>query len=172
VAYFQEQLQPVQDFVKALNFSSNNKEVQKRTEELFNQAVETINNKMHLLNYVSEEGFILSEYILERSLLRASITNKKKAKKKQKAEAAKASKDAKASKHPELFDALVRWRLSLSRTAQKPAYTILTQVAVIAISNLCPKTRAELSLIPGIGPAKLQTFGEEILAIVKKYCEK
>ncbi|MBQ7540403.1 MAG: AAA family ATPase [Bacteroidaceae bacterium] len=172
VAYFQEQLQPVQDFVKALNFSSNNKEVQKRTEELFNQAVETINNKMHLLNYVSEEGFILSEYILERSLLRAGITNKKKAKKKQKAEAAKASKDAKASKHPELFDALVRWRLSLSRTAQKPAYTILTQVAVIAISNLCPKTRAELSLIPGIGPAKLQTFGEEILAIVKKYCEK
>ena len=106
---------------------------------------------------------------MERSLLRAGITDKKKAKKTKKAAAQKAQKQSNDSLNPDLFEALVRWRSALSQTNKKPAYTILTQVAVTAISNLCPRNRAELSLIPGIGPAKLQAFGEEILAIVKKF---
>ena len=169
VAYYLEQLLPIQQFVKSLVFLSNNKEIQKRTEELYKQVTSTINDKIYLLNYVGEEGFALTAYVMERSLLRAGITDKKKAKKTKKAAAQKAQKQSNDSLNPGLFEALVRWRSALSQTNKKPAYTILTQVAVTAISNLCPRNRAELSLIPGIGPAKLQAFGEEILAIVKKF---
>ena len=47
-----------------------------------------------------------------------------------------------------------------------PAYTIFHDQHLISISNLKPKTKNDLLNISGVGPSKLDKYGEEVLQIV------
>jgi superfamily II DNA helicase RecQ len=40
---------------------------------------------------------------------------------------------------------------------------------IAAIDAARPRSRDELARIPGLGPAKLDRFGDEILALVRRY---
>lgn len=70
--------------------------------------------------------------------------------------------------NPELFETLRKWRYAKAQEIGKPAFVVLTQKALIAIANTSPKTVSELRQIKGIGPKKLETYGEEILEITRK----
>jgi DNA helicase-2/ATP-dependent DNA helicase PcrA len=65
-----------------------------------------------------------------------------------------------------LFDALREWRLSVARETDKPAYTVLGDATLAAIAELRPSSSAELARINGIGPAKIDRYGETLLALV------
>ncbi|WP_125776894.1 ATP-dependent helicase [Antribacter gilvus] len=65
-----------------------------------------------------------------------------------------------------LFDALREWRLEVARETDKPAYTILTDATLAAVAEVRPGSVAELARINGIGPAKIDKYGETILGIV------
>ncbi|WP_166845995.1 ATP-dependent helicase [Isoptericola sp. BMS4] len=65
-----------------------------------------------------------------------------------------------------LFDALREWRLSVARETDKPAYTVLGDATLAAVAELRPSSVAQLARINGIGPAKIDRYGETILAIV------
>ena len=53
-----------------------------------------------------------------------------------------------------------------------PAYCILSQKALTGVSNLLPVTTEALTLIPGIGKAKSDKYGTELLSIVKRYIKE
>ena len=80
-----------------------------------------------------------------------------------KAPAAAAVLDA-AGEH--VRDALRSWRTSRATTDAVPAYVVLTNVTLDAIANLRPSTLDELSRLPGIGPAKRERYGADILEVV------
>ena len=60
--------------------------------------------------------------------------------------------------------ALRRWRLERSRADGVPAYVVFHDRTLAAIVARQPATRDELAAIPGIGPAKLDRYGDDLLA--------
>jgi DNA helicase II / ATP-dependent DNA helicase PcrA len=48
----------------------------------------------------------------------------------------------------------------------KPAYVVFDNKTLVAIARTLPTSRSELSRIPGIGPAKLDQYGEAVLALL------
>jgi ATP-dependent DNA helicase RecQ len=67
-----------------------------------------------------------------------------------------------------LFDRLRAWRASLAQAEGLPAYTIVQDRALRAIAVSRPRNRAELASLDGIGSAKLDRYGHEILTLVAR----
>jgi DNA helicase-2/ATP-dependent DNA helicase PcrA len=65
-----------------------------------------------------------------------------------------------------LFDALREWRADRARGLGQPAYCVFTDATLAAIAEQKPGTVAALVKIPGIGQAKLDKFGEDVLSLV------
>jgi len=68
--------------------------------------------------------------------------------------------------NPEVFMRLKVWRTKLSIKNHLKPYMVLSNATLAAIASVCPRTREELEAIPGMGPAKLREYGEEILALI------
>ena len=66
-----------------------------------------------------------------------------------------------------LLDALKAWRLQRSRTDDVPAFVVFSDATLVAVAEAVPKTRAGLLEISGIGPNKLDRYGDELLDILK-----
>ncbi len=67
-----------------------------------------------------------------------------------------------------LFEALRAWRRTRAKAADVPAYVIFNDQTLRAIAKRQPKTKSALAGMPGIGPAKLERFGEEVIDLVKE----
>jgi ATP-dependent DNA helicase RecQ len=66
----------------------------------------------------------------------------------------------------DLFDALRAWRLGEARTQGVPAYVILHDRTLATIAQARPASLASLAHVDGIGAAKLERYGEAIVALV------
>jgi ATP-dependent DNA helicase RecQ len=64
------------------------------------------------------------------------------------------------------LDALKRWRLERSRADGVPAYVVFHDSTLAEIAGRRPRTRSDLSAIRGIGPSKLERYGDEVLAVM------
>ena len=65
-----------------------------------------------------------------------------------------------------LFEALRRHRLEVARTEGVPPYVIASDRTLRDIAHLRPQTLDELELAHGIGPAKLEKYGADLIAVV------
>jgi superfamily II DNA helicase RecQ len=65
-----------------------------------------------------------------------------------------------------LFARLVAWRRTLARASAVPAYVIFPDRTLDAVASARPTTRAELATLPGVGPVKLDRYGDAVLALV------
>jgi DNA helicase II / ATP-dependent DNA helicase PcrA len=63
-----------------------------------------------------------------------------------------------------LYETLKEWRLRTAKAEEKPAYVIFHNSTLAEIVRRAPRTREELSKVPGVGPAKLERYGDEVLA--------
>jgi superfamily II DNA helicase RecQ len=64
-------------------------------------------------------------------------------------------------------NALRSWRLERARSDGVPAYVVMSDRTLVAIGQRQPRTSDALLEIPGIGPAKLERYGPEILRVVE-----
>ena len=64
-----------------------------------------------------------------------------------------------------LVERLKAWRLEMARTKKVPAYVVLHDATIDTIAGIRPQTETELASIPGIGPAKLEAYGDAILEL-------
>jgi DNA helicase-2/ATP-dependent DNA helicase PcrA len=60
--------------------------------------------------------------------------------------------------------ALREWRLARARADEVPAYVVFNDRTLAELASRTPRTLAELAAVPGIGPAKLERYGAELLA--------
>ena len=60
--------------------------------------------------------------------------------------------------------ALREWRLARARADEVPAYVVFNDRTLAELAARTPRTLAELAAVPGIGPAKLERYGPELLA--------
>jgi ATP-dependent DNA helicase RecQ len=63
-------------------------------------------------------------------------------------------------------DALRAWRIEQARRRGVPPYVVLHDRTLEAIASSLPRSRDDLRDLPGIGPAKLATYGAAILDLV------
>jgi DNA helicase-2/ATP-dependent DNA helicase PcrA len=69
----------------------------------------------------------------------------------------------------DLLDELKRWRLERSKADEVPAYVVFHDSTLAAIAEVQPTSLEELAGVPGIGPAKLDRYGQEILGLVGSF---
>ena len=68
---------------------------------------------------------------------------------------------------PVLLEQLKAWRKDLAREKGVPAYVICTDATLIAVAEQLPINDEQLLAIPGIGPAKVEQFGDRLRQIVE-----
>ncbi len=64
------------------------------------------------------------------------------------------------------FEALRAWRGEVAREHNLPAYVIFHDATLAAIAERAPATLADLQGVSGIGAAKLEKYGDEVLRVV------
>jgi DNA helicase-2/ATP-dependent DNA helicase PcrA len=65
-----------------------------------------------------------------------------------------------------LYKALATWRLARAKEDEVPAFIVFSNVVLAAIADARPRSRQELERVPGIGPVKLDRYGDAVLAVV------
>jgi DNA helicase-2/ATP-dependent DNA helicase PcrA len=63
-------------------------------------------------------------------------------------------------------EALRAWRKERSRADGVAAFIVMSDRHLLGIAERRPATEAELAACPGIGPAKLAAYGDELIAVV------
>mgnify|MGYP006197132727 CR=1 FL=1 len=64
----------------------------------------------------------------------------------------------------ELFERLRTLRKRLADEAGVPAYIVFSDATLKAIAEMRPASEADLLSVPGVGPAKLERYGDAFLA--------
>jgi DNA helicase-2/ATP-dependent DNA helicase PcrA len=67
-----------------------------------------------------------------------------------------------------VFAALKKWRLERSRADEVPAYVVFHNATLAEIAARKPSSLRDLATVPGVGPAKLERYGEEILSVMTR----
>ena len=63
-----------------------------------------------------------------------------------------------------VFESLRAWRLTRARADEVPPYVVFHDSTLAEIAARQPRTLGELSQISGVGPAKLERYGDDLLA--------
>ena len=69
---------------------------------------------------------------------------------------------------PDLYNALKEWRIEQAKSDGVPAFVVFNDRTLDEIASLRPHTLGELLNVNGIGPAKLDRYGDQILAILNE----
>ena len=67
---------------------------------------------------------------------------------------------------PALMDKLKSWRLGQARAQGVPAFVVFNDRTLEALAALRPGTEEGLLQVPGIGPAKLEAYGDQLLDLL------
>jgi superfamily II DNA helicase RecQ len=65
---------------------------------------------------------------------------------------------------PPAFRTLKQWRLDRAKADEVPAYVVFHNSTLEQIAERGPRTLSELAAVPGVGPTKLERYGEDVLA--------
>ena len=64
------------------------------------------------------------------------------------------------------FNALREWRKEVAQSADVPAFVVFTDATLTAIAEARPSSLEELARLAGVGPSKLERYGEAVLAVL------
>ena len=64
------------------------------------------------------------------------------------------------------FEALRQWRLEIARRGEMPPYVIFHDKTLAEIARRQPTSMRDLATVPGIGPAKLERYGADVLELI------
>ncbi|MBC8069283.1 MAG: RecQ family ATP-dependent DNA helicase [Deltaproteobacteria bacterium] len=67
--------------------------------------------------------------------------------------------------------ALESYRKAMARKLSWKIYMVFPRKVIVAIDRQRPQSRAALAKIPGLGPAKIERFGPDILALVRRHAD-
>jgi DNA helicase-2/ATP-dependent DNA helicase PcrA len=73
-----------------------------------------------------------------------------------------------ASADPGVLAELVAWRKTLARASGVPAQVIFHDATLAAVAEARPVDRDALMAVPGLGPLKVERYGDELLALVAR----
>ncbi len=78
------------------------------------------------------------------------------------------AEQAEAEANPELVSELKAWRKARAQLEHVPAYQVMTDATLLEIATQQPKTLDQLLKVRGMGLRKVEKYGRELLAEVKR----
>jgi len=81
------------------------------------------------------------------------------------------SQEAPASADASLFEALRSHRADIARGKKVPAYVVAADATLLEIARLRPKNDRELLAVKGMGPYRVEAYGDGLLAVVRRHGE-
>ena len=69
----------------------------------------------------------------------------------------------------DLFQSLRKWRWALADDAEVPAFVIMSDATLRELALRRPQSLDELAQVKGIGPAKLEHYGEALLRVIREH---
>jgi DNA helicase II / ATP-dependent DNA helicase PcrA len=66
-----------------------------------------------------------------------------------------------------LYERLRDWRADRAKDQKAPAYVVFSDATLVSIAARRPASVAELVTVPGVGQAKLDRYGADVLALVR-----
>jgi ATP-dependent DNA helicase RecQ len=73
---------------------------------------------------------------------------------------------ASSDEDDELFQRLRTWRTERARADEVPAYVVFADATLREVAGAKPGSLPELAALKGVGPAKLERYGDEVLSVV------
>ncbi len=155
----------IETIIDKTDIDIDRKETAKSLAENRAQLSKDLAIKMAELNYVAQHDFTAQGYLKARAnaILESEKRTDKKSATKQNT---KTSSDV---KNKELYIKIVKWRSQKAEEFDVEAYQILTQKALIDLSEKLPLSIAELKKVNGIGAVKAKQFGDELIKMVEEY---
>lgn len=166
--YFMKETLTVKDlFQKTEPVTTNNKQLKKQLDNAREGLASALEMKLGMLAFAARENFSAEAFLQAK----AAILLGKEPEKARKRTERKAEKTVvpDGNLHPSLMNELTAWRTEKMRQEGLPAYCILSQKALAGVSNLLPTEMADLLQIPGIGKAKADKYGTELLSLTRRY---
>lgn len=162
VDYFQNQIQQkmVEPF-QTIKFSTDNMVIESDLLKQINQFEDLINAKLFYFQHLNQ-SFDVDTYLKLKS--QAVFLNEEQPKRKGKQVLTSTS-------NTKLFDLLRELRSNLAEEHNVIHYQIFTQKSLYAMCELLPTTKKELKTIHGMGKARIEKYGDDILEVIKAYCE-
>jgi ATP-dependent DNA helicase RecQ len=65
-----------------------------------------------------------------------------------------------------LFERLRAWRRETAAGAEVPAFVVFSDRTLRALASVRPSDESQLAAVPGVGPAKLERYGPDLLAVI------
>ena len=59
-------------------------------------------------------------------------------------------------------------RAEIARVDKVPAYVVFPDRTLHALASNAPRSRAALAQLHGMGPSRLEKYGEQVLALIKR----
>jgi hypothetical protein len=166
--YFEEKLQNIRNGLN-LRFDTDNQATQKAIKETFEALEKEIVIKKACFTLV-KSGFSTNTYLKTKA--NADIDFRPTGKGIPTPAATGLKPNLPKMKDAELYAALRQWRDDVAAETGGETYLILQVKTMTELTELKPTTMAQLKQIKGIGKAKLDQFGTNILAIINEYCQK
>lgn len=162
--YFTEKLKTgLVKWTSAFHFDTDNKEIRKQTNKLFESLRHSLAIKDASLQSC-RTGFSTSAYL--NAVAHAEIDFRPQAPTKQQAKVIAVAN----MEHPELFKTLQTWRVEQAKKEEVEPYRILHQRVLIQIATALPGTLVALLDIKGIGKHTAEKYGEQLTTLVGEYC--
>jgi len=67
---------------------------------------------------------------------------------------------------PRMLETLKTWRAATARATGVPAYVVFHDTTLAAVAEAKPRDRAALLALPGVGPVKVERYGDALLSVV------
>jgi superfamily II DNA helicase RecQ len=71
-----------------------------------------------------------------------------------------------ADANPAVYQALAAWRRRRAENEEVPPFYVFGNRVLAAIAEIRPRSHDELLAVPGVGPAKLERYGNDVLEVV------
>ncbi|MBN2172837.1 MAG: helix-turn-helix domain-containing protein [Bacteroidales bacterium] len=149
--------------LQQISFETDNKTISKSLDEVFTKIHELLGVKLQCLDHC-KNGFEMKSYLSVRAKAALEPVSELKTE--------KPKISIGTSKHPVLFERIRAWRKTKASEENLPIYRIISQQAVMGISNFLPGNSHQLLHVKGFGQKKLDQYGDEILKIVREYCDE
>ncbi|WP_167619560.1 helix-turn-helix domain-containing protein [Maribellus sediminis] len=143
----------------------DNRAVKKQIQQRLDDIAEEAKTKQAAFE-VCREHFSVKEIMDARALALVDTGSSKSKKKK-----ARELESYTNIPHPEVYNLLRSWRYEKSQELGQPAYMIFSQKSLVELVTYLPVSLAELKLINGLGKRKIDQFGEDIIDLIREFCE-
>ncbi len=142
------------------SFSTENKDIKKQFDKQLEIFTEAIEHKIYCFNGL-KDGFSSELYLKLRA--QAALQNIKEPKSKKEYDD--------TTEHPELFNTLKEYRMSVAKAEDKLAFQIFSQQTLYEMCRYFPISDQHLKNIHGMGKIRIEKYGKAIATIINDYVE-